>query len=216
MPSLSESYHLMRSILELLYFASGIAVAIGVFWGLEQLKITKQLANINAKREALKFAAERCQYFAESTVPAMTSFMAKYNGLKLTFLRESKWTIQNGEIISHDCDTKVLDSEIPTVETLLVNYLNTMEAFAIPFAAGVADDELGFKETAMAFCQGVKVLMPAFFQMRRKGAARYESTIKLYETWNKRLVVAALSPAMKSLEELVKSVEKEKIKPLGA
>jgi hypothetical protein len=124
--------------------------------------------------------------------------------------------IKNGEITNHDFDTKLLDAEVPKIEMLLVNYLNSLEAFAIPFVAGVADDELGFKETAMAFCQAVKFLMPALFQLRRKGAARYESTIKLYDMWNRRFAAAAIAPVIKPLQELVKSVEKEKIKPFGA
>ena len=97
-----------------------------------------------------------------------------------------------------------------------------MEAFAIPFVAAVADDDLGFQETAMAFCAVVRQGMPAFFQMRHAGSARYESTIKLYDMRNKRLVAKAFEPAKKSIgeltkqmDELAKSVAKEKIKPIG-
>jgi hypothetical protein len=67
----------------------------------------------------------------------------------------------------------------------------------------------------MAFCQDVKMAMPVFFHMRRSARARYESTVKLYDVWNKRLVASALAPAVKSLEDLTRTIEKERIKPLG-
>ncbi|MFZ1010299.1 MAG: hypothetical protein WAN65_25905 [Candidatus Sulfotelmatobacter sp.] len=67
-----------RGILELLYFASGIAIAVFAFLGLrqvklglEQLQITKEIARTNAKRESVKFASDQCRYFAETAMPLM-------------------------------------------------------------------------------------------------------------------------------------------------
>ncbi|MFZ0859893.1 MAG: hypothetical protein WAN18_04370, partial [Candidatus Sulfotelmatobacter sp.] len=51
-----------------------------------------------------------------------------------------------------------------------VTYLNALEAFAIPFAAGVADEDIGYRETARPFCQGALAYMPVIFQLRATNA----------------------------------------------
>ena len=214
----TASYQFLRLALELLYFLSGIVVAVGVLLGLRQLGITREIARTNAQREALKFAAERCQYFGETVVALLSRFNEEYKRLRLTFLGKQppwQWKIKNGEIVEHNFDAQLIAREIPTIEVPIVAYLNALEGFAIPFAAGVADDDLGFKETAMGFCQVVRVFMPAFFHLRRINAARYESTIKLFDIWNKRLAAGPAAQAMKPLEELLRSVERERIRPLG-
>jgi hypothetical protein len=216
MPSPSSLYHGLHQALELLYFASGITIAVAAIWGLQQLRITRQIARTNAKREALKFAAERCQYYAEVVVPLKAKMVEEYDRLGLRFLsNHSKWAIQDGEIVKYNFETKLLDAEVPKLFNSIVYYLNALEAFAIPFVASVADDDLGYQEAALSFCSSVKLSMPAFFQMRRKNAARYESTIKLYDLWNKRMLANASIPTIESMTELVKSVEKERIKPIG-
>lgn len=207
---------ILRSTLELLYFASGITIAIAAVWGLQQLRITRQIARINAMREALKFAAERCQYFADRAVPAGTGVAQEYKRLGLKFLgMQNKWSIQNGEIVNHNFDPKLIGAEFQKITPVLINHLNVLEAFAIPFAASVADDNLGYQETAIAFCQRVRIYMPAYFYLRRIGDARFESTIKLFDRWNKRLTAKKIESDIKPMQEFLRSVESEKIKPLG-
>jgi hypothetical protein len=206
----------LRSILELLYFASGIAIAIAAFWGLKQLTISKKIANTSATREAIKLAAEQCRYFGENAVPLWSKLLSEYKRLNLTFLSTPpQFQLQNGEVTNHNFDTRVLDAEVPKIGDPLVAYLNCLEAFAIPFAAGVADEALGFQETARAFCQGAQLLMPGIFYLRRTNAARYESTVKVFVLWNTRLAAQVLAPVMKTMEEVIKAAETGKIKTLG-
>ncbi len=83
-------------LLEGLYYAAGIAIAVAAFIGLGQLRLTREIAKTNAQREALKFAAERCQYFAEHTVPEHSKMAQAYFRARLTricrtqFGRESR------------------------------------------------------------------------------------------------------------------------------
>src|SRR5271169_2913927 len=105
----------IRSILELLYFASGIVIAVAVILslkqiriGLEQLKTTREIANTNAKREAIKLAAEQCNYYAERTVPLFTEFVSEYKRLGLKYMStKPQFAIQNGEIVNTNFDTKL-------------------------------------------------------------------------------------------------------------
>jgi hypothetical protein len=207
------------NILQGLYYVAGIAIAVAAFIGLGQLNLTREIAKTNAKREALKFAAERCQYFAEHTVPDHSKLAQAYFRLRLTFLTSNpQWQIVNGEIVNHNFDAAaqaVQDAEVPQIMTELVYSLNSIEAFAIPFVAKVADDDIGYQETALGLCQQVKQLIPAIFYMRRKNAARYESTVQLFDRWNKRLVASAMAPHMKSLEAFIRDAG-QGIQPMGA
>jgi len=205
-----------RQVLELLYYFSGVAIAVAAFWGLRQLTISKQIAKMNAKREAFKLAADECRYYAKEVVPLMTRCASEYNRLGLTFLSiPPQFTIENGEIVKHNFDVKLLDAEVPRILEPLVTYLNAGEAFAIFFTSGVADEDIAFQETALSFCKATIFYMPAYFQMRRTNAARFESSIKLFDLWNKRLIAKAMSPAIKSMEDFLKAVSNEKIKPIG-
>jgi len=80
-------FGVLRSILELCYFVAGIVIAVFAGLGLRQFTLTKRIATTSAKREALKFAAERCQYFANRCVPAYSRVHAEHERLKLTFLK---------------------------------------------------------------------------------------------------------------------------------
>lgn len=206
----------IRSLLELLYFASGIAIAVAAFWGLKQLRISKQIARTNARREAFKLAADECRFYAKEVVPLANKFATEYKQLGLTCLSgPSQFRIEKGEIVGHSFPVDLLQKEIPKIAESLVECLNAVEAFALFFTSGVADDDLGFQETAISFCKLTAQHMGAYFHMRHINAARYESTIKLFEIWQKRLQANAASLAMKPLGDLIRTVGKERIRPIG-
>jgi hypothetical protein len=203
----------LRSILELSYFAANIAMAIAVWLGLNQLGLTKKIATKNAKRESLKFAAERCQYYAEHCVDLHSRVVNEHHRLGLTFLKPPlpSFSIVDGEIKPERFDEAALAQQYTKISSLIW-CLNSLEAFAIPFAAGVADDEIGFQETAAAFCAMVEPLIGVIFLLRRLGN-RYESTVKIYDRWKSRLVAQNLEGKMKQIQEQHKAVaEKGKVK----
>ena len=88
----------LRSILEIGYFLAGIVIAFFAGLGLKQISLTKKIATTSAKREALRFAAERCEYYANTCVPASSELGAEHERLKLTFLkRQLQFTINTVE-----------------------------------------------------------------------------------------------------------------------
>jgi hypothetical protein len=207
-----------RAILELLYFASGIVIAIAAVWALTQIRLTKQIAKSNARRESVKLAADLCKYFAESVVPIWAKANDEYKTQQLKYLTVSPpegqpaFVIKDGEIVSHHFNVKQLPQDLAK-HNLAVTYLNTLEAFAIPFAEGVADEDIGYRETARPFCQGAQLYMPAIFQLRVQNAGRFESIVKLNSAWTNRLAADAVAPVLKIMMQLEKAGEK-RIKPL--
>lgn len=225
-----------RAVLELLYFASGIAIAIIAFIALrqvkaaaaqvkiasEQLNLTREIASTDAKREAAKLALEQCGYFAEKYVPAFIAFVDKYRVQNLTFLEfrqrpnELQFIIQGGEFKNANCcDTALYQRESALVQMELLAALNGLEFFAIPFAAGVADEDIGYRETALAFCEGLSFLMAALYHLRSQNRGRYDSAIRLFEVWNRRTTARAVAPFMSSMQALIDQANNDKIKIIG-
>src|ERR1700735_4599151 len=71
----------LRLCLEMLYFASGIALALAAFIGLRQLRISKdniaaitETAKISARREAFRLAAEQCARYYSQIIPMFDDF----------------------------------------------------------------------------------------------------------------------------------------------
>lgn len=191
----------LRATLELLYFGAGIVIAIFAGLGLRQITLTKKIANTTAKRESLKFAAERCQYYADHVVPAGDAYTKAIEGKQLTYIKTlHRFTISNGEIrFTAPIDLKRIAAEYAKVGFETVNYLNKLEAFAIPFAANVADDVLGFQETAPAFLRAVEGVIGIIALMRTAGP-RYESIIGVYDLWHCRLEAQNMQKKLKEMQ----------------
>jgi hypothetical protein len=207
----------LRTVLELAFFASNIVIAVAVVLGLKQISLAKKIATSDAKRESLKFAAERCQYFADTCVTLQDKVSVEHRRLALTFLtKRLKFSIVNGEIVVEDfaqAARLALQVEFQKMPIDIVKCLNSLEAFAIPFASNVADDEVGFQETAATFCETADRLI-GFVVLLRATGVRYESTMRLYDRWKSRLVAQNLEGKMKELQEQHKAAAaKGQVKP---
>jgi len=203
----------VRSALELLYFHSGIAIAVAAVKALGQIKLTKDIAEKNARRESLKFAAERCQYYAHTCVALHTTLfdLLKKQG---PLPQPVAFEVAAGEItVKNQQALGIVAAQFGKASMEGTYYLNSLEAFAIPFVAGVADDELGFQETADAFCKAIKELIVPIVAMRRQGA-KYESCVRLYEVWSARLEAEKMKEQMKDLQKKIEKTPNTKIRPV--
>jgi hypothetical protein len=210
----------LRSILEVFYFLAGIVIAVFAGLGLKQISLTKKIATTSAKREAIRFAAERCEYYANTCVPASAELRAEHERLKLTFLNKrlqfSINTVKANNVESKspvftNFDRNFYATEFNKMVVVIVKHCNALEAFAIPFAARVADDELGYQETASAFCKMVEKII-GMIQILREGGARYESTLTLYERWKNRLIAEDLEGQVKQMQAMHRvATEKAKV-----
>lgn len=212
----------LRSILEAGYFLAGIVIAVFAGLGLKQISLTKKIATTSAKREALKFAAERCQYYSNNCVPAHTRVHQEHERLKLTFLKTplqfSIDTQTNNKVVRKRIHFSTFDmrayvAQYDKMRGVIVACCNEMEGFAIPFAAKVADDELGFQETAGSFCLMVEQMIGMIAVLRTTGA-RYESTLTVYERWKSRIVAENLEGPVKQMQEIQRiAAQKGKVMP---
>lgn len=153
--------------------------------------------------------------------PAFKKFSEKYNKAGLTFLSKKLQAAQpliqltNGEFANPNHDPAALQKEWGVVNVELIDYLNFCEYFALPFAAGVADERVAFPVAALPFITAVNTGIIGLYQLRATGAGRYESALKLYMVWFVRLYSAAAAPAVKQMQELIKKATTNKIEIIG-
>jgi hypothetical protein len=222
-----------RAVLEALYFLSGIGILIAAIYAAsqvriaseqlriaaDQLKTTKEIADANSRRESVRFAAELCKYYADKIVPAQDAALKKYVSEQCTFLapvqqQSPAFVLKDGDFAQANYDINKIPPEWNKVNIEIVTLLNMLESFAIPFAAGVADDGIGFRETASVFHTTIDAYMPAIYYLRQTQGVRYASALKLWNIWHDRMVAQALTPAMKGFQDLIDAAEKNKIKAI--
>lgn len=190
----------LRAVLELVYFMSGITIAIAAIFALKQISLTKEITKKNARRESVKLATELSRYYAETVIPqwgkALTEYNAQHLGY-LTVLAKPAFVLKDGEIVSNKFDQQSLPKG--KQHEAGIQLINFLEAFAIPFVAGVADEDIGYTETAQSFRIAVEQFMPLIYRFLVNQEGRFESTVKLYE--HRRIVAAGFdAPAPAILE----------------
>ncbi len=221
MEKLLEYLSYLRPILEGLYFLSSIGIVVGVWVAVRQLRLTRKIADTNVKRESAKLAADQCRYLADTLFPAFEKFTKKYSTAGLAFLSKKLQAAQpliqltNGEFTNPNHDPAALQKEWGLINVELVEYLNACEYFALPFAAGVADEKVAFPVAALPFITAVNTGIIGLYQLRAMGAGRYESTLKLYAVWFMRLASAAAASAVPQMQQLIKNAAANKIEIIG-
>ncbi len=208
----------IRAVLEIGYYVAGISLAYLAYRGLAQIKLTKELASTNAKREAFKLAVEECRYYAEQVVPARAALIEVAKTKRITFLPAVSFKLVKGEITDVVTPGRDIAAEGVTLNQDLLLYMNRVEAFAMAFTSGVADEMVAYRETARAFCQTLPETAPFINIMRERGIARYDSTIQLFELWHHRLSSEALTKQKEMIDqaaERVKGAQPPKIKTIG-
>jgi hypothetical protein len=221
----------IKSVAEFLYFVAGLVISGAAIYAAkqvklayvqlqiasEQLRTTKDISTATARRESVKLASEHCRYYAEHVLPAYDAALNKYNNQHCTFLNPvptpqgvppaPAFVINNGDFgqVNYDLN-RITAEQWNAVRTEFVNVLNKLEAFAIPFAAGVADDATGFQETAPAFIANLNYLIPAVYYLRQTQGVRYASILKLFNIWNNRVAGNALRPLLQPLLQGIQRV----------
>jgi hypothetical protein len=228
--SLFSVAHDLRAVIEVLYFLSGIVLVIVAIKALEQIQVglsqvkvaiqqievSKEIAQTSAKREAYRLAHDQCKAYASSVIPEFTQALAELRGAKIDYFdRPHKFEILNGEFVSHDfSDADV--AKAAAVQSSMVGFMNSLEAFAMFFVTGLAAEEIGYRETAIAYCESSAKFMPAFWWFRQHRYGMYKSVVELYELWFARLRTEELQQRKAEIEKTLSTTPSRQIKTIGA
>lgn len=201
----------VHSILESLFFLSGIALAVLAGIGLRQLTVAKEIARTDATRDSLKLAAEQCAHYNHHIIPMIDALTHAVEANNIVFYDKSQVEVKADKV-------KVTSTAMPEdiraliqVGTEFLTLFNAMDAFAIFFLAGVADEKLAFSAVGTHYCQIVRRHLSHL--MIHKGG--FDNVLQLFFLWNGRLESLRLQMERQEIENNLQKIQNKFIKPVG-
>jgi hypothetical protein len=208
----------LRPWLELLYFASGIVIAVAVVYGLKQIHLLKKDIRLRNERAAKEKAIEYCSRYLNSYVRLVDAFfvdclkrqLKSYSGPIGNFTSES--------ILRDAGQRDIADKRYAVFSWAAA--MNELEAISAAFTSGVADEATGFKIIGRTFCVSVQSNydLIALSRNKSKDAQGYWSNIvQLYKMWFPRLKEVELRQAKEQLDATLAAVAAQgtRIAPIG-
>ena len=115
----------IKPFFELIYFASGVIIAITAIKALGQLKLTKKTLSTNSERDALRITAEQCDNYLKNIIPLQIELNEQIEKNNVKFFDNWKIEINKGDlIVFHDPPTIVNNDCQPVIDIVT----NTLDA----------------------------------------------------------------------------------------
>ena len=179
---------------------------------LEQIKVTKDLAKINAKREAYKVTADECRYYSEKIIPLINTLDKKVDELGAQIFQKSVVKVGANSIevkpftnyIDHDDVIEKLTGEF-------VDVANALSGFSTYFVSGIADEKLAYNTLGRTYCNTVKKYAPLLVLISKEN----NSAIQLFVIWSNRAIKDKALLEKRKIEEKIKNTSEMIVKPIG-
>jgi hypothetical protein len=205
----------IRNVIESGYYLAGIALAYIAYRGLAQIRLAKEIAATTARRESFKLALEQCHFYAREIVPTRAKLVEVARTKGLGWGTPGSFSVSGGEIVAIDNGNRNILAECVALDQHVVQYINRLEAFAMAFTSGLADEMVGYRETAPGFCQAAAEALPFIDHCRKNKIARYESTVELLEIWSKRILSQELAKKKQAIDQDLAGLKDARIKAIG-
>lgn len=231
--------------MEIAYFASSVVLLLVAIAGLMQLviarramraaedqiklateaiAITREDIRIRVKREAVTVAAEQCAAFA-NTIPECSKHI---DALQQAGFPYQLWSLRDMEFTwsslrdSNEAEKwlkNISDADEPRRHAVAI--LNKMEAFAIYFARGAADEEVAYPVVGPVFCRWAEAYAPLLIALHEHrlpqlASGAYHNTIALYRVWAGRTSRERLQDQAAKIDKQLSAIPKVDVKPIGA
>jgi hypothetical protein len=204
----------VHDILELLYFAAGVALAVVATIGLRQLTIAKNTAQMSALRESFKLAAGQCLFFLHDVVPVLNALDVAIKQNNVDFLGKSRVQVSGDNIRLLTKPSSEFKEQFNLIAHETAAALNVLEGFSVFFISGVASEEVAFASVGDSFCDSVRKLLPIILVV--ENGVNYQSILKLFKIWNARLESKNLEMTKAAIEERLNRIDvRPPVKPLG-
>ncbi len=209
----SVELSVIKEILEYIYLLSSPAIVFVAYKALGQIKITREIARTNSKREAFKVTAQECRYFSEKIIPLIDALDEKIENLDIQFFTKSEVKIENNSIqVKPFVKYKHHNDTFDEISLNLVSLMNSLSDFSMFFISGVADERLAYNSVSTTYCGTIEKLAPILVPAAGDDA---ESTLRLYMIWHNRKEKEEAIKEKKKLDKKIKENSSVTIKPIG-
>ena len=215
----------LRSFLEILYFIAGIGLFVVAIIALQQIRIAKTDIKTRIYREAAKEAAVQITHWVDVIIPSMNKLTSYQDEINFEPLRCSMERFDMEELRSKGSKAQSqqqnavhlfkADSEFRK-RTLYA--ANMVEASAMYFSTGIADEEMAFMPLSKVFCGFVEETFFLYCGTRKQDQLNdWVYTVKLYRVWSQRRIKFDIDAQQKTLAEALVKAETHAapIPPLG-
>jgi hypothetical protein len=160
-----------------------IFAGIGLWVAYRQYKHSVNIAKNNERRAAVELAARECARFGDEITKKILALKLEIEKSGCDYLKHCK-VIKEPEQMKLDTAAVTEDDNQKMTKLFphIIDVLNALEGFAIPFASNVADDKLGFTECGRSFVAFFENLFPLY---RVNLQDFYKSSQILYWRWKK-------------------------------
>ena len=202
----------IRPLFEILYFASGIALTLGLWITYGQLKSIRRDSIERSERASKEKAIEAANSFMGKAIPKINAaydarkdagITDKFKGKGPNFLFDA---VSDGSFLTAD--------EYQPAIKLCLDACNEMESVASYFISRVADERTGFDIFGRGFCASVEsnykiISVGRLYQTDPS----YQSIAKLYNLWSPRIESGELTKKIKDLQDRAARIGKSNQKP---
>lgn len=173
---------IIDTVVKLVAVCGGVSICVGVW----QYRHSVKIAKMNERRASVELAARECAHYGAVLMKEFTNLRQNLEKSGCEYLKHYK-IVEEGEQLKFDASTvtaedrKKIEPHLPEI----ICVLNKLEGFAIPFATGVADDDVGFMECGRSFVTIVEnnLGLYSFTNLNHY----YLSSQTIYGRWKKRI-----------------------------
>lgn len=194
----------VRTYLELLYFVSGIVVAVVAIVALQQVRLLKLDIETRNERAAKERAIEAgAKYFSEF-VPFLTVYFDECKNEKIP-------TSYKGSVTTFKMDS-LPKNWLPDLHSRMTKFswlpaINNLESIAAMFTTGVADGDTGFEIFGRTFCGAIQSHYDLIAVSNDAAPyGYYANIVKLYNIWSARLSRAELEASRDLIDEQTQAI----------
>ncbi len=208
----------LRYWMEIAYFASGIVLAClgcgalyqlilarrqlaltrdSVSAAVDAVKTAREDIQVRSQREAVCLAASQIEKFADETMPRINQniYAMREGGLQMVLWRPASTNFD--AVVADELERartwldQLMKNDL--VRTAGFENVNKLEAYALYFVKGAADEMVAFPTTARIFCDIVEWHAPLLIELRHLGIkpgitpGPFINTVELYNKWKARL-----------------------------
>jgi uncharacterized integral membrane protein len=183
-------FSIVNSLLELLYFVSGILLLVGLFIGYNQLKTANEDIKIRNERLGVEKSLDYLSFFAHTLVPKMSEYVSSApKGESLQFgTWDPKETDYKLEIknLEDSVQLEAYVSLLSKQERGVNDIFNHLEFFSAGVVHGLADEEVVYNPISKMFCRFVEREIIYLSTARSEGTP-FANVTFLYKKWSLRL-----------------------------